>query len=278
MDLKNKIAQFNRRWNVSNDIPYEDEFRKFKIRILNILENIDRQVTEESVSIFCRLYGIPEEWQYSYMGDKKWSKNIINHLKSENNEVEFYKILEVIFSLHIPGLMGYGREVYSKKSIYDEVCQAIEFSNINLATTMIKKGEIIFYPKGEELLDEDLVNMILSFLSGSSHQHFVDALKFYQANNFIKSAESIRRCIEEFLRIVLNNKDGLKNNVKLVQKKLKSDKKHANIRNIIGNIFNYLDHYFNDESKHNDGELGDEENEFLIYQSALLMRYINKTI
>ena len=62
------------------------------------------------------------------------------------------------------------------------------------------------------------------------------------------------------------------------QTKLKSDKRDAQVRNIIGSIFNYLDQYFNENSKHNDGDIDDAENEFLIYQTGLLMRYLNNTI
>jgi len=278
MDLKGKMDRYNKRWNIINNESHEENFNKFKIRILNILKDIDSRVTEDSVKLFCQLYGIPEVWKRDPYMNSKWSKNIIDRLVEENNEIEFYKLIEVIFSLTIPGLSGYGSNVYSKSTIHNEVIEAINFSNVNVATTITDGGEIIFYPKGEEVLDQELVNNILLFLKEKSNKHFVEALNFYQDKNYIKSAESIRRCLEEFLREIFQNTKGLKANTSLIQDRLKELGNHTNIRNIIGNIFNYLDKYFNDESKHNDGELGDEENEFLIYQSALLMRYISKII
>jgi len=135
-------------------------------------------------------------------------------------------------------------------------------------------GEVILYPKGEKELDNELVNFPLSFLDKDSGAHFVQALKFFQSKNFIKSAESLRRSLEEFLKKKLNNTKGLDANITELQKKLKSDGRDAQVRNIIGSIFNYLDQYFNDNSKHNDGDINNTENEFLIYQTGLLMRYI----
>lgn len=46
------------------------------------------------------------------------------------------------------------------------------------------------------------------------------------------------------------------------------------MRNIIFQNFNFIDKYFNENSKHNDGDLQNFDNEFVIYQTGLLMRYI----
>ena len=87
----------------------------------------------------------------------------------------------------------------------------------------------------------------------------------------------MRRSIEEFLRYRLENKTGLKENINVLQKELKNNS-NPEVRNIIFQTFNYLDKYFNEHSKHGDGNINASENEFLIYQSGLLLRYINKVI
>ena len=54
-----------------------------------------------------------------------------------------YKIIEIILALDIHSLVGYGHEtVYSKETIYRDVCQAIALSNVNLATAVKKDDEI----------------------------------------------------------------------------------------------------------------------------------------
>lgn len=279
MDLKSKIKNFSQRWNIENPkINSKEEFIKFKIRILNFMEDIDSHVSEQSIAIFCRFLGIQEKWNTNVYGDTKWSHNIKERLMNENNEIEFYKLLEIIFSLDITTSYGYGSQIrYSEDIIYGKLLQSLDFSNVNLAVKKLENGEIIFYPKGEEILDEETVNKVMDLLDESSNKHFIDALKFYQTKKYVKSAESLRRTLEEFLKYKLKNKKGLAENKNELGKALKSSS-DVQIRNIIIQILGYLDQYFNENSKHNDGELDDVENEFLIYQTGLLLRYTNQVI
>lgn len=276
MSLKEKMKRFDQRWNLP--VNNGDSFRKFKTGILNIFQDIDLYVHASSIEEFCLYYGIEDRRGEDIYGRKESGDNIIRSLRIESNEIYFFRLIEVIFSLNIPGVYSGSSVEYTKGSFYKKVCQAIDFSNINLATTTTKDREIIFYPKGEEILDEDLVNNVLSFLDKKSNDHFIEGLNFYSDKKWIKSAESLRRSLEEFLRIKLKNKAGSKANILEISKKLKDEKSPAQARNIIVSSFNFIDQYFNEESKHKDGDLEENEAEFLIYQIALLMRYINKQI
>jgi len=277
MNLKDKMDKFNKRWSITSADSYEDAFNKFKTRILNIFEGIDQHMTNESITAFCQYYGIKEVW-HSGMMDNTWSTNIIDRLNQENIEIEFFKLIEVIFSLDITQTGGYRHEVtYSKDILYRKVVEVVELSNVNLSI-IVSGGEVLLYPKGEEILDQELVNSPLSFLNKESAEHFIQALQFYQSKKHVKSAESLRRALEEFLRYKLKNTKGLSANITELQIKLKSDGRDSQVRNILGSTFNYLDQYFNENSKHNDGDINDSENEFLIYQTGLLSRYINKNI
>lgn len=279
MNLKDKMEKFNKRWNIISKETPEECFTKFKTRILNIFVDIDNHLTEESISEFCQYYGIIEHWEHDYLQTQKWSKNVINRLIKETNDIEFYKLLEVIFALDIRQSMGYHQETkYSKEILLRDTINALNYSNIDVELTITKENEIIFYPKGEEKLDNELVNSPLSFLKKESSEHFIQALQSYQNKKYIKSAESIRRSLEEFLRNKLKNTKGLNTNITELQIKLKSDGRDAQVRNIIQSTFGYLDQYFNENSKHNDGDIDDSENEFLIYQTGLLMRYVNRNL
>jgi len=279
MDIKRKLQEFNRRWNLKEDLSEEEEFKKFKTRVLNIFRDIDYYVTEEGIALFCNILGIPEEWNYQPYGDYKWSKNIINSLIKEDNPLKFYRLLEIIFCLPIKTHYSYYNEVkYSKEILAQKLAEAIHFSNINLAMKVKENGEIILYPAGEKELDQKLVNEVLSFLNEESQKHFIEALKFYRVRNYVKSAESLRRSLEEFLRFKLKNQKGLKKNIDELLKKLKGDKRDPLIRNIIFQTFSYLDQYFDENSKHKDGDIDEPEIEYLIYQTGVLMRFIVKII
>ena len=278
MNLKDKMEKFNKRWNIISSDSYEQSFAKFKTRILNIFQGIDRHVTDKSITAFCQYYGIEEIWHTQTYGDHSWSTNISDRLNKENNEKEFYRLIELIFSLDINSTVGYDRSyTYSKNILLREVINAVELSDVNVSIT-VSDDEVVLYPKGEKELDEELVNSPLSFLNKESAEHFIQALQFYQAKKHVKSAESLRRSLEEFLRFKLNNSKGLDANISDLQKKLKSDNRDPQIRNIIFQVFSYLDHYFNENSKHKDGDIDSAENEYLIYQIGLLMRYLNNAI
>jgi len=278
MELKEKMEKFNKRWNITSTDSYEESFRKFKTRILNILKDIDSNVTEESISAFCQYYGIKEQWRSAPYGDRSWSTNIIDRLNTEGNEKEFYRLIELIFSLGITSTMGYDhRYTYSKNILLNEVTNAIALSDINAEITILG-DEVVLYPKGEKILDQELVDYPLSFLNKESGEHFIQALQFYQSKKHIKSAESLRRSLEEFLKHRLNNSAGLSANISNLQKQLKIDGRDSQVRNIMFQTCSYLDQYFNENSKHNDGDIDDSENEFLFYQAGLLMRYINRNI
>ena len=61
---------------------------------------------------------------------------------------------------------------------------------------------------------------------------------------------------------------------KLLGQKLKDKNKQVEIRNIMS----LLDKFFNENTKHKDGNIQEPENEMLIYQISLIMRYLNKIL
>lgn len=265
--LKEKMKGFNQRWKAINDIDPEEEFKKFRVRILNIFGDIDHEISREDISSFCQYFWIIEKRVEDFLWWSGRSYNIINKLSSERQEIELFRIIEIIFSL------DFYYWSHKKEQYITLFKQALEFSTLNVSI-LHKNWEIILYPAWEEKLDQELVNNVLSFLNWSSDKHFRDALWFYQSKLYEKTAESLRRCLEEYLRIVLNNSKWLNGNIPEITKKIKWDS-NAKIRNIITQIFSYLDTYFNDNSKHNDW-VTEEDAEFLIYQIALLMRYISR--
>ena len=285
MNPKEHQKDFNRRWNITSSPDSKKAFPKFKARILNIFnyirdendilaENpsiyIDKVITDKGIEQFCQHLGIRLKWQLKRIDlhKKNHSANIIDFFNNENNPIEFYRAIEVVLSLDF-------KQNDDRQEIIKSVKEAVEMSDINVAIDL-SNNQYILYPQGEKKLDEELVNKTLLFLNKESNKHFEEALKFFQSKKPIKSAESLRRSLEEFLRDKLKNQKGLKENINCLQKSLKSYNSPSEIRNIIFQIFNYLDQYFNEHSKHGDGNINEAENEFLIYQTGLLLRYINK--
>ena len=278
MNLKEQREQFNKRWNVTSNDSEKETFQKFKQRILTAFKHIENQLTYESVTKFCQYYAIDEKW--NNIGSTRLSKNIINKLNQINNKIKLCEAIELILSLSFEDYQDHitlRTFNYRPKNI-ENIEEVIEISDVNVAMGKKPNGQIILYPEGVKELDKELVNKTLLFLNDKSSNHFEEALKFYQNKNYVKSAESLRRSLEEFLRYKLNNQKGLDKNIKTLQKELKQENTPPEIRNIILKTFDCLDKYFNEHSKHGDGHIKEPENEFLIYQTGLLSRYINKII
>jgi hypothetical protein len=270
MDIKEKIERFYKRWDFMDDNTEKRKFSEFKIRILNALDSIDDHVSKSSIEYFCIIVGKPQE-EYS---------NIYDTLKKETNIIQFYKLIEIIFSLKIPNEIRYGNRYNHRDTYLAKVYSAFNFSDID-ARFLIKDEEVLIIPKGEKQLDDELVNKVLTFLEGSSETHFIESLKLSQTRtqkNRVDSLEKLRRSLEEYLRNKLENRKGLKANITEVSSKLKSLKVNNGIRNMIINTIKSLDQFFNENSKHNDGEISEGENEFMIYQVALIMRYVHTAL
>jgi hypothetical protein len=270
MGIHEKLRDINQRWNIKEDSTPAEKFKKFKIRIKNIFSHIDSHLSYSAVNEFCNILGISAVWHSGYRG--YYGTNVMDAINQENNPFQLYKIIEIIFVFNIQDSGSQDlRGVYFKN-----VMDALEFSDINVSITA-KKNDVILYPSGEEILDKELVNKVLSFLSGPPENHFIDALKLYQKKNSVKSAESLRRSLEEFLRVKLGNKKGLNANIQELGTYLKGKSTNNDIRNNLVRILGYLDQFFNENSKHKDGLVNEAENEYLIYQVALLLRYISQT-
>lgn len=278
MNFKEKQNSFKKRFGILDHHDEKKEFAKFKNRILNIFDTIDYEVDDKFIYRFCTLLGNPV--RKGQLGEINYGENIISSLKEEADERRFFFLIETLLSTLVECKQKGFKLSCNVQSLINETFEAIEISEINLSVS-IANQEIILHPRGEEVLDNELIEEVFSFLNPESQNHFIQALKFYEQRNqesHIKSADSVRRSIEEFLRYKLENQQGLAANIPTLGKLLKSDKRSAEIRNIITQTFSYLDKYFNDHSKHGDGDIGEEENEFLLYQSGLLMRYINKAL
>ena len=52
MDLKEKMKEFNQRWNVSSGKSYQEEFHDFRTRVLNIFWNEIDNFSNRIVSIY----------------------------------------------------------------------------------------------------------------------------------------------------------------------------------------------------------------------------------
>lgn len=270
MDINEQVKQmkaFDDRWGIKNKHEPSETFRLFKRALIQAFHSLEDKMPEESKELFAYAFGLERSSNYGN------ENTIVEALESEEDSIIFYKKLEFLFSLKFD---------YNYWNYYlDKLIKILALQPVNISLTKDKSGNMIIIPKGEEFLDSEIVTKVMGFLDEKSNEHFLDSLKEYQTNkksSRIKSCEQLRRALEEYLRFKLGNTKNLSNNILVLLIKLKEKGTNKEIRNLIQKNFNYLDKYFNEHSKHGDGEISEIENELLIYQVGLLLRYIYQSL
>ena len=267
MDLISHRESFNSRFNIKEpELSDEDILRELKKRILGNLKFpgslnvraysvIDKFLSAKGRLLFNQITGA-ERLFSSTRDAMNNEKTAFSYLSEASSLEDFLLTIEILSKL------PFSKPRY-KVNFIKMIENAVQFTpKINIRMTQNKEGEIIFYPKGEQFLDENLINKTLSFLDTKSNHHFEDAIREYQNRKSIKSGESSRRTLEEFLRYKMKNKKGLQFNIQELQKPIKEKVSSPELRNIIFQNLKFLDNFFNKSTKHNDGIISENDNEF----------------
>lgn len=274
MDLHKRMNAFYKRWDIEDIKSFDEKFLDFKKRVLNLFQDIDSNVADESIKDYCNLLAIRYD-----LGSFTHSRYIYYSLDEETNLKRFLCLVELILSLVIYTDDNYGYITYSKDLLVSELETVINYSDVGIR--LVRNGSsVLLYPAGEQLLDENVVNSALSFLEGKASEHFSDALKFYQqgtGKSYVKCLESLRRTIEEYLRMKNGSIKNVKMSIRGLKKQLGGNASNTMLATHVQAILSYLENnFFNANSKHNDGDFNEVECEFLIYEVALLLRYLDR--
>ncbi len=275
------IRQTKRRFGVQDKVDGRAEFRALRQRVVNALAEVVRFINPDGVREFYQVISEPTRYFETTFDLRPDPRIIPAKLAQAENLEQFLFLLQVVLELPIYGwgeLLGFHGD--PRAAFLAPIRRAIEMSQIDVELTATDDRAIL-RPRGEPLLEKPLIEETLGILRGAALGHFTAALASYGKGtnaDHVKSAESLRRCLEECLRDRLSNQKGLTANISTLLSKLKEDGRDPAIRNIIHQTFTCLDKYFNENSKHNDGDIDATENEYLLYQVGLLVRYIHRTL
>jgi hypothetical protein len=145
----------------------------------------------------------------------------------------------------------------------------------------IKKvdSEVVVYPSGAELLDSNVVNSTLSWLSDYPNvlKSFSTALELYMEGDESRQRnllDNLRLSIEQLLKEVLGNNKSLENQQPELGAWLKAKGVHQQVTNLYNNLlFGPFRIYQNEAVKHA-GEYREQDVEFMIYLSGTFMRLL----
>jgi hypothetical protein len=275
------IRSTSRRFGINGRAGVRAEFAAFKQRVMNVLHDVACSINAEGVRQFCQVVSIPIPSKQGLVGPIPDSSIVLTTLSDEHDIQHFLFLLQVVLELPIDNVQLLTRPSEgAHDALLRGIQEAIDMSRLDIELTITKRGAIL-RPRGEPSLEKPLVHETMGTLKGTALAHFSAALASYGKRtkaDRIKSAESLRRCLEEFLRDRMANSKGLDANIKALLSKLKQDGRDSSIRSIIHQTFNLLDQYYNENSKHADGEIDLGENEYLIYQTGVLVRFVSRAL
>ncbi len=269
--------KINKRWGDALEVS-PCSLNDFKKLLKNTLpyEDLDLVRSDSDVIEYCNILRIEHVRRNKRYSGTVGSNIYDSIMESTSFEILFAR-LEIALNLD---------SINNKSSWYDAIDKIVSLSSIGVKVVIMGDydydKEITFVPEGEEFIDEKVVKKVLSFLGDKSNEHFKKALKAHlkkTPKKRIETVEAIRRSLEEYLKDTLgNNKNSLESNIKELGKALKDNDIDPRIINNIFKSLSMLEHFFNENSKHNDGALSHEEVEYVIYEASVNMYAINELL
>ncbi|MGA7076417.1 MAG: hypothetical protein WBZ42_07725 [Halobacteriota archaeon] len=303
--LQESIKNFNRRWK----IPYDDktEFERFRNRVLlSFEEHLGYNLSNYELGTqYSRLVGLPST--SSYKGSTRYQAEALKRapmaalamaVGNKPAPILFHdtEIWEYISRVdNLPELMRCVRCVFWLKHyvvpddeedfddfvdpFFRSICNDIDASHVPVNVN--RSTDILFYPKGAKILDQKLVDDVLEWLPEYPRKighNFESALSEYQNKRYKRSINEMRLSLEIFLKHLVKNSKSLEKQTSDLGKHLKEKNVPTDIRNTYSTILVLYSKYQNEYAKHDDHrkprEISEEEAEFIIYETGLLMRFL----
>ena len=197
MDIKRRIINHNKRWNI--ELNEEEELQKFKNRLINNIASIlcdfiteDFEHFTKMESCFANFYGDSDPWPTP----NAWSDfQYANNPLEEFSSIYTYKILEkrIKKSANIKCLatalqyLFWAIEKSDNSNLVIDLYQAVKeviygYPMVGIGIKVaIRDSSVIVYPEGAKLLDEAAVNDVLAWLEDYPKvaKHFEQALTIY---------------------------------------------------------------------------------------------------
>jgi hypothetical protein len=262
------MNRFNQRFGITSTI--EDEKQKF---INRVEDAIFKPIQSDYHSIygeFFKVLCVVEGLSYQTVQGKWNSFNRSNvppiHFLTDNDFIKTLRILTYILSY-------VNFAAVTKENVTMMVEKFIENSEVDLG---IEFTDGDFYPKGEELLDKELIDSALDSLKKYPEQNkrIKNALKHYSAKELESTLSECYLAMEGLCRVIFSNNKTLDNNKSQLLTYLKLSQEW---KSILSNYIVFIHEYGRHASK-NQKNIRETEVEACLYQTCLLIRLIAKDL
>ncbi len=291
ISLSQKVNDFYKRWNIT----YSDEqsFVLFKNRVLYLLDNVMGEfllTQDDIVYKFAYLVGYPIKPK-STIGDQKYTKMLEKITGKTFEESPVYAIFANTKSSI--GIIGFLQCLFLALEEYEETSHehikafarelesTIDISPAIDIRVVLQNNNVILYPGGAKLLDEELVNENLLWLEKypSIRKHFQESLQIYAAKDkgkYRNLLDNLRLSLEELLRVILSNQKSLEKQKGIILQWLNEHKISQQVIDMFNELlFQKYSFYQNELVKHGEG-WSEIDIEFMIYLTGTFMRLLIK--
>ncbi|MGG6267300.1 hypothetical protein ACQ4M3_22725 [Leptolyngbya sp. AN03gr2] len=307
MDIQRRLANHYTRWNLKTS--EEEQFTTFRNGVISISNDTLEQLLIEQPEIdskFQQLFRqhsaeeptvkssrlIPKPNSPILIAAKEAQKladsmyiyeltergfgdtHVYKAIKSSSSFNDLVTILQILFWI-LEGEVDVEHQRNFAKKLRDSA-HLTPLMRFNFA---VKGKTVILYPVGEKLLDQGVIDYVISGLEKYPNvaRHFEKALAFYQSgdiSSYRNLLDNLRFAIEQLLKQVLGNAKSLENQKDVLLPWLKSKKIHPQTVNMYHSLlFGGYSPYQNDAVKHNEAFSVDEV-EFMIYLTATFIRFV----
>ncbi|BAY45911.1 hypothetical protein SAMD00079811_35180 [Scytonema sp. HK-05] len=301
MQIEKRLKNHYRRWNI--DLAYEEEFLKFKYRLVGVLDkwignylisnsDVDRHFLEifnfdkaEKADV---IKSQPVYKPDSFMKDAMKHLQPNYYTKKGFGDTNVYKCINDCetsqkLATALQFLFWVLEERHNEtRDIVSEIVREIRRLSVltpSASFEIYRKGkQVIVYPYGDQFLDRGIIDSALSGLEDYPEVagHFEKALKIYQSgetSQYRNLLDNLRFALEQLLKKILKNQKSLENQKNHLLPWLREKGLHSQVVNLYEKLLSTYQDYQNDAVKHNEAFSLDEV-EFMIYLTGNFMRLI----
>lgn len=288
MNQRQKITNYYKRWNIPLD--KDQELEKFKNRVLAAIDRIAGEyillIPKISRRFTCKVghrqpvqsvSGIIQQYNKMVKTAGMFGRTL--------SETGVYKGIEsapdeksLVFAIQCLFWELEAERFARVEPLVAAIRESIEASPLINVRVARRGHRVTFYPGGAKLLDEGVVNDILSWLKNhkAAAKHLETALDIClkkDTTRYRNLLDELRSALEKLLRSILGNRKSLENQEQVLLAWMKQKGCHKQVRNMYRHLLAYFTTYQNDAVKHGDG-WAECEVEYMIYLTGTFVRLL----
>ena len=272
-----RVKEYESRWNVP-ERNKKKSLEKFKNRFQNIIEkrrDLNYETTVEFYNMVGENISFKEDDSYKILLRTHYEHYVTKVLKKVNDFNEYMITIQKLF-----WSLEKNRQFKTIDDLFSDFRDILIMSPGIEISINKSNHEVIIFPSGANLLDEEIINHDLLWLEPFPQvqrlfqKSLSDFLSYENDPVVVRTIlDNLRASLEKLIQLILDNNRTLENNQKAIKDWLSSKGVNSNIIGSLRNITHYIE-LMNDVKHTKEIEYLKFEIEHMIYQTGVFIRLI----